>query len=172
MAKPGDKIVIANWKTTYKGIIEDRYLQTISVVRRQKMWKEAIEEGYETKCLYVVERDRVIIGFATGGSERTNNYRIDDELFAIYILEEFQGQGIGIKLFEKVATFLSKKGYNSILVWVLKDNPSYKFYESFQPTLVGTEQIEIGGKSYEEVAYGWKDIRCLLHVIQMKRADN
>ncbi|WP_053073741.1 GNAT family N-acetyltransferase [Bacillus sp. LL01] len=167
LAAPGDESAIAHvhvesWRTTYRGIIEDSYLQDISKDRRQQMWKGAIEQGYEKSCLFVAVDEGEIVGFANAGPERTNGYGIDTELFAIYLLKDYQKKGIGRKLVEQVARFLQEKNYQSMLVWVLTDNPGRQFYLSLLPEKVETKLIGIGGEHYEEIAFAWRDLKELL----------
>ena len=54
---------------------------------------------------------------------------------------------------------LSKKfivqGHNAMLLWVLSSTPSRGFYKTIGGKFLKTKLIEIGGKSLEEVAYGW-----------------
>jgi hypothetical protein len=44
-----------------------------------------------------------------------------------------------------------------MLVWVLADNPSRRFYEALGGAPVRTQHIEFGGTLLEEIAYGWRD---------------
>jgi hypothetical protein len=43
-------------------------------------------------------------------------------------------------------------------VWVLRENPSRGFYEHLGGTTLNACEIEIGGKSLEELSYGWPDL--------------
>lgn len=167
MAKPGDEYAIAevhveSWKTTYQGIVDENYLQTLSKSSRAEMWKGAIARGFRDSCLFVALIEGKIVGYASGGPERTKKYGIDTELYAIYLLKEIQGRGIGKKLIQEVARFLKEKDHSSMLVWVLTENPCKHFYLSFSPEKLDTEQIKIGENSYEETAYVWKDLQKLL----------
>ncbi|CAN5692951.1 hypothetical protein BH24ACT22_BH24ACT22_11430 [soil metagenome] len=54
---------------------------------------------------------------------------------------------------------LQENNVNSMLLWVLTQNPSRRFYESQSGTMLGKRAIEIGGAKLEEVAYGWPDTR-------------
>ncbi|MBM7622428.1 L-amino acid N-acyltransferase YncA [Bacillus tianshenii] len=163
LAKKGDEASIArvhvdSWKTTYKGIVEDSYLETLSYDNRKSMWEKAIQAGHEKSCLFVAEVEGDIVGFASAGPERTKKYKVDGELYAIYILKDFQKRGIGKALYSKVRECLIKNGYKSMLVWVLADNPSRNFYLSLEPQEIDTENIQIGNQAYEEIAYGWNFI--------------
>ncbi len=52
-------------------------------------------------------------------------------------------------------------GKRSMLAWVLAENPSQLFYEAAGGRLLGSQDIQIGGVTLEEVAYGWDDTRGL-----------
>jgi hypothetical protein len=43
-------------------------------------------------------------------------------------------------------------------VWVLAANPFRKFYEAIGGKVVAEQQIERGGLSFTETAYGWQDL--------------
>jgi hypothetical protein len=43
-------------------------------------------------------------------------------------------------------------------VWVLARNPATKFYEALGGRLITEQQIERGGESYLEIAYGWRNL--------------
>ena len=57
---------------------------------------------------------------------------------------------------------LQRREFNSMLVWVLKDNPCRAFYERLGGAPAGEKEIEIGGKKLVEVAYGWSDLDALM----------
>lgn len=42
-----------------------------------------------------------------------------------------------------------------MLIWVLLDNPSRKFYETLGGALVGEKSVTVGETTVVEVAYGW-----------------
>jgi hypothetical protein len=47
----------------------------------------------------------------------------------------------------------------SLVVWVLKENPYRGFYQGLGGVLAGEKQEELGGAMLAEVAYEWSDIR-------------
>lgn len=154
------KVHVDSWRTTYKNIVPDEFLERMSYEERENMWKRALSIAGSKQCIYVVENNQdKIVGFASGGKERSGNYpEFDGELYAIYLLAEVQGKGLGRRLFHCVVDGLKEKDFSSMLVWVLADNdPARAFYESFGPELIDSEMIEIGGEQFEEVAYGWRE---------------
>lgn len=149
------KVQVSSWKSTYRGIVPDRFLDAMLPEERIDGWKERLQRGN----VFVAESGGTIIGFAVGGPERSGKYKAyAGELYAIYILQEFQGEGLGKRLVHAVMEDLLEQGLTSMLVWVLEENAARKFYEKMGGTYVDQDLLLISGKSLVEVAYGWKRI--------------
>jgi GNAT superfamily N-acetyltransferase len=104
-----------------------------------------------------------IIGFASGGEERSKKYpEYPGELYAIYLLRGEQGKGLGTLLTTSVLGRLRQEGFNSVLVWVLAQNPYRHFYERMGGRFLGSQNIQIGEIALEEIAYGWRDTNALV----------
>lgn len=169
-AKIADAPVIARvnldtWRTAYREIVPAHYLAQLSYEKRENNWREILVNAEKSKdfvCVAENERGQ-IVGFAAGGCERTGKYVYQGELFAIYILEEYQRQGIGRQLVRTVATKLAELSLNSMLVWVLGDNSAYKFYELLGGEKVEEQQTRRAGVALKEIAYGWRDIAVLIN---------
>lgn len=157
------KIHVDTWRTTYQGIIPDEHLANLSYERRATGWDQILSHAPESgNFTYVAEKETSeVIGFANGGVERTGDPVYNGELMAIYILQNYQGKGIGRCLVQAVAEKLHLSGINSMLVWVLVDNPACEFYAALGGKPVHEKELEIGGKSLIEVAYGWIDTESL-----------
>ena len=54
------------------------------------------------------------------GVERTGTYNCDGELYAIYLLQEYQGMKIGQKLFQALLSDCINNDMQSLLVWLLR----------------------------------------------------
>ena len=61
-------------------------------------------------------------------------------------------------LFNSVVGSLKDNGYSSMMLWVLRDNPSVTFYKLQGGQTFGQKTISIGGYSLEELAIGWDSI--------------
>lgn len=150
------KVHVDSWRTTYKGIVPDTYLDNLSYESREQVWMSGIKQNN----VYIVEdEDSQIVGFASGGKERTGKYEAYvGELYAIYLLEGQQMKGLGQKLIQTVVEDLKEKKLNSMLIWALKENPACRFYERLGGKKIDTAEIEIDGKKLSEIAYGWADL--------------
>ncbi|TMU82248.1 GNAT family N-acetyltransferase [Bacillus sp. BHET2] len=137
---------INSWRTTYKGIVSEEYLQSLSIEARERKWVEILSDYHQT---HVCEMENgKIAGFVSFGKERSGEY--EGELYAIYLLKEYQRKGIGKKLFEIATKELKNQGFNSMWIWVLKDNQSKHFYYTYNPSIVKEEVLYIGGVAYLE----------------------
>ena len=151
------RVHVDTWRTTYRGIIPEKTLAQLFYSQREKSWLQIISNAQDAQFTYIAcDRSGQIIGFADGGLG-TEHLIYKGELNAIYILETYQRQGIGRRLFHSVVKRLETLNINSMLVWILADNPACIFYESLGGQPVDEKQIERGGVTLNEVAYGWKD---------------
>ena len=92
---------IAVWKSSYRGIFPDEWLdKPLDVIKNNVIKREKkIEFDNENDWPNIIAiYQNQIIGWIAGGINNDTNYPYDAELGAIYILKEFQNQGIG-KLF-------------------------------------------------------------------------
>jgi GNAT superfamily N-acetyltransferase len=157
------RVHVESWRTTYRGIVPDHVLDSLNLERNSIRWREMLSNMGEMKCLLVAENSQGhIIGFAAGGPNRELRTGFNGELYAIYILESYHGRNIGKKLVLKIADWLYRHKYTSMMVWVLEKNPAKHFYESMGGLFVSKKKIEIGQALLEEVSYGWTDLKVLL----------
>lgn len=160
-AVPGDEKGIAtvhveSWQSTYKGILKDELLINLSVERRENQWKEAIDAN---QVIYVaLNNEGEIIGFITGGKSRSPEYNYDGELYAIYILAEYHRQGIGKMLIFQLTSELKALGYQSMIVWVIRDNPSREAYKKLGAISFDSKDFEIGEQKLKEEALVWENL--------------
>ncbi|MEH1906318.1 GNAT family N-acetyltransferase [Nostoc sp.] len=154
------KVHVDGWRTTYSNLMPAKFLADLSYKERETKWVKILSNIAQDNFTYIAE-DEIgqIVGFASGGKERTGDRLYQGELYAIYILEKYQRQGLGHRLVSSVATRLLQSDISSMLVWVLADNPAVDFYQSLGGQQVNEKQIEIGTVQLVEVAYGWTDTR-------------
>jgi GNAT superfamily N-acetyltransferase len=147
------RVHVESWKTTYAGIVPDAYLSSLTEEPRAEMWREWLNAG--NTLIFVAEDETGVFGFANGGKARDTIEGYDAELYAIYLLQQKQKQGVGRSLVQKLAQALRSKGFRSLIVWVLAKNPAVDFYRSLGGSPVAEKEIEIGGVQLTEIALGW-----------------
>lgn len=151
------KVHVRTWKESFAGIVPQPFLDKMSVGKRA----EAFAAGFAAPfySMYVAETPgRGIVGFADFGAPRENIDAYDGELYAIYLLPEFQRKAIGERLFRRGIEFLKGRGRRSMYLLALEVSPYRAFYEKMGGRLVGKKQIEIEGATYDELIYGWETL--------------
>lgn len=155
------RVRIASWRTTYKGIVSQAVLDGLSQEDAEQRTRRHFTAG---SFYYVVEEEGgEIVGFVTGGPEKDGDPIYRGEIYALYLLDSYQGQGWGRRLVAQAVERLRQAGYTSLLIWVLTDNhPARRFYEALGGQYVRTQPLQIGPDSLTEVAYGWNETSSLL----------
>ena len=176
------QVHIDSWRSTYAGIVPADHLAGLDYAEREERWHRILADRRQN-AFVAEDRDGRIIGFASGGPERSGSPAAsgtascsDDpqiasgeaesntapayaaELYAIYLFESGQRHGVGRRLVAALCSWFLSRGWRSMLTWVLADNPSRNFYEALGGEEVRVETIAIGGTELTEVAYGWSDI--------------
>jgi GNAT superfamily N-acetyltransferase len=135
------KVQVATWKSTYRGLIPDQILDSMenSPPRPAPTPPHDVIAASRRTYVACVERSG-IVGFLSGGKARDSNWGIVHELWAIYVLEAWQGHGIGRKLVSAFATCLGKE-CDDFIVWCLAENRTGRhFYESLGGILLDIEK--------------------------------
>lgn len=162
-AVPGDAAAIAGvhvdtWRTTYRGIVPDAFLDSMDIAARTRRWLERIERPSPGVFTLALVHGGAVIGFAVGGPRRDGPAEYDGELHAIYLRAAHQGQGYGRSLVTAVARRLAAAGQHNMLIWVLAANPACLFYQALGGQEVVRRIEEIGGVELAEIGYGWPDL--------------
>jgi GNAT superfamily N-acetyltransferase len=153
------RVHVESWRSTYAGIVSDEALSSLNLEVRTENWKEWLLRS--NLVTLVAEDNAGIFGFAGGGPLHEEPVGYDAEIYAIYLLQQYQGQGAGADLLRRLATELQKQGFQSAAVWALEKNPACAFYSRLGGVPVMRKPIEIGGQTLEEIAYVWPTLDVL-----------
>ncbi len=152
-----------SWRATYRGIVPDAYLDAIDVGEWAQRQRHNMEQQPEELLTLVAETQGLIVGWAAAGRNREAPDNYAGELYAIYLLPEYQRRGIGSEMTAATARWLLLQRMNSMILWVLEENyPARGFYEGLGGQLCGARQTQIAGAWLPEVAYGWTDLADLI----------
>ncbi|MEV6443639.1 GNAT family N-acetyltransferase [Amycolatopsis sp. NPDC051716] len=108
------EIHVRSWQAAYAGLIPEDFLARLSASSRAASWARRIGEG--SGQVLVLEEDGVVAGFAAFGPS---------QLYALYLLPEFWGRGLGRTLHDRVVDELSG---DSAVLWVLATNERAKAF--------------------------------------------
>jgi GNAT superfamily N-acetyltransferase len=154
------EVHVASWRTTYPGIVEQSYIDGLTVGPRAAKWAQRLSSGDEPALdiLVAVDPEQGIVGFSCGGVLREPVPEFDAELHAIYLLRAFQNAGVGRRLVSAWATLALERGLSAAIVRALAANPACRVYEHLGAELLRETHIVIGGLPYPERWYGWHDL--------------
>lgn len=113
------------WQQTYTGLIDQSYLDGMSLKLSEKYALRALQNGY---TMYVAKDGERVIGFAAYGPYRGDDLKDAGEVIAIYLLKEYYDRGIGWALMDAALNAL--QGYSRVCVWALRNNErAVRFYQ-------------------------------------------
>ncbi len=100
--------------------------------------------------IVAASRENKVVGYAQHGSATDSVY----ELFAIYVLPEVLGQGVGWELWKAVRQAARESGQPWIELWVLDRNSfGRRWYDRQGGQVVGSREIELGTEAHRELRY-------------------
>ena len=155
------RVYVQTWWDTYLGVVPFGYLYTMSVPRLEQGFLNELQSKHVIS--YVAEDAGGVIGFVSGGYERHRDHIYSGEIYALYVLKNYQRQGVGTKLVSALAKQLNRFGIYSMLVKVLEHNPYRRFYEKINGIYLRKHHMPFAGEVLDVAAYGWIDTGLICH---------
>lgn len=157
-AEPHDADAIAAvhdvaWRGAYAGIIPHRALNRMISRRGPRWWAHAIRRS---ATVLVMEIGGEVAGYATLGRNRARELKQQGEIYEIYLRPEYQGIGLGRRLFQAARETLTGHGFTGLVVWALEENAAaLAFYAGAggRDVAEGVEVFE--QKALRKVAFVW-----------------
>ncbi len=149
------RVHVRSWQAAYRDQLPDEYLETLhsDLPRRTRMWATAITDG---PVPLVAEVDGKIVGFVSYGPSRDlfAGQQVG-EVYAIYLVFEQWGKGIGKALQDETITRLRSRGFSEATLWVLDTNQrTRRWYERQGWTADGSEKVaKVEGIPAKEIRY-------------------
>ena len=159
------RIHMDSWRSTYRGLVSDDFLDNLRFEDRLARWQQRLSElSDDGMFAFIVETPNgEAVAFALAGPEGTGNPDYPGELWSLHVAQPYQHAGLGRTLISLAAKRLQGMGYNSMLVWVLEGNhPARRFYEKLGGVYLDRRIEDFAGGSIPEVAYGYPDITALI----------
>ena len=109
------------WHEAYPGLIRKEYLDRLTIEKCEEIafkWRDG---------LLVAKDGERVVGFV-GYGHREDDPQMVGEVFALYILSEYYGKGVGLLLMKAALDRLN--GYAEVCLWTLKENKrAIRFYQ-------------------------------------------
>lgn len=159
---------VAGWKGAYGGIVDQGYLDSLTVEKRIGDWTNWLASG-ESK-VFLADVGGISAGFVVIGRTKTPppgsspiRPSHSGEVYALYLHPDYWRRGIGRALLRHAAQELKAQKHTTMCLWVLDGNQrGNAFYKAMGGQKLGGKMIEIGPSMLKEVCYGWRDLTPLL----------
>ncbi|HYI14458.1 MAG TPA: GNAT family N-acetyltransferase [Thermomicrobiales bacterium] len=143
------RVAAVTWRATYAGQIPEadiaQFLESAYSERNLTAALSRLADGF-----IVAESDGVATGYAMAGLNREG----EPELYALYVLPEHQGAGVGQALWDAAKAALAVQGYSRMCCWVLAGNDRARhFYERQGAFLSEEREFAIGTTMVREARY-------------------
>lgn len=136
-ARPDDAerlglVHVRSWQAAYAGHFPQEFLDALDPSQRADGWRHILA-GTERDCQtdLVADIDGQLGGFASVGPCRDDDANGAGEVYAIYLLHDLWGQGLGRQLMTAALDALIGHGFDEATLWVLDANErARRFYEA------------------------------------------
>lgn len=113
---------------------------------RYRQWTQAL--GRNPRDLWVAEDAQVVVGFGFSLLVREGEAAVTGEVFALYVLPEFQGRGHGQGIMRAIEDDCRRRGAAQAVLRVLEANrPARRFYERGGYRQIGGPATETFGSA-------------------------
>ena len=131
------------WREAYDSILPTEFQEQMTLDKCR-----FYSQKYPENTLIALD-DTKVVGFVSYGDFR-DSATIAGEIFALYVLKDYYGKGVGQQLIQ--AAFAALDGYQEIVLWVLEDNKrAIAFYEKMGFVFAGEEKVIVVGKTVKEI---------------------
>ncbi len=153
------RLHVRGWRETYSGLMPEWVIERLTPAERSVQWRKGLERGAEGPIVFIAEaEDRSPAGFAAAGPARDPAFPWQAELYAVYVLQRHQRQGLGRALLCELGTALAARGRRQTGTWVLSTNALARvFYEALGARLAQQRVDPSEGWACDETAYVWAD---------------
>ena len=157
------RVRVESWRTTYRGIIPQSYLDSMTVEASATLWDKSLSAQSERSQVFVAEDAEGVLGFAAGVVLPEPKLGFEADLAAVYLRPAYQRLGLGSKLVGVTASALLAQKALSMVVWVIAANkPARDFYLTLGAELVVEQPFQWDGMDLVEAGYGWRDLPALV----------
>ncbi len=154
---------IASWRSAYRGILRDTYLDAGLVDDRHAVWREQLGNLTPSHFGFIVEIEAQPVGFVflRGDDDPTWGTLIDN----LHVLPHLKGNGLGRRLMAVAAQEASDRYPNAgLYLWVFEQNTQARgFYAHLGGRSVERELVDApGGGQVHSWRVAWSSPRDLV----------
>jgi GNAT superfamily N-acetyltransferase len=141
------------WRYAYRGIIPGTDLERMVLRRGPAWWLRSIQRN---RNILVVTAAGELAGYASYGRNRAGTLPVSGEIYELYVRPQFQGIGLGGRLFAGSRAELERRLMPGLAVWALRDNEmGCAFYHAAGGVVTARGSETFGAVTLEKIAFTW-----------------
>jgi GNAT superfamily N-acetyltransferase len=151
-----------SWRSAYRGILNDDYLDNGVFPERETYWQETLKTPRpERRYVLLAEQDNKLSAFVSVFLDEEPKYGA--LLHNLHVLPHLKGQGLGRLLMREAARWTLEHHVKQMHLWVFEANTqARKFYEALGGEVVEKRLESVAGNVEREILrYVWRDIKRL-----------
>jgi ribosomal protein S18 acetylase RimI-like enzyme len=152
-----------SWRTAYRGILRDDFLDGAVVANRHALWSTRFSEiDREDQLILVSEESGEIQAFACAFLDADPEW--GTLLDNLHVIPGLKGRGLGRQLMSRVAENIQRHGLQSTLhLWVYEQNIQARgFYERLGGVITDcVAEAAPDGSRVNALRYGWRELSFL-----------
>jgi GNAT superfamily N-acetyltransferase len=149
------RVSVDTWRLTYAEILPAAYLERMRLNRHESQRSRMMHAQGVHHFVAVEPTAGEVVGFCSCGPTRSGG-SASGEVYELYVQNGFQSRGVGRRLFRAAQDRLARDGHETMIVWVLDENPNLGFYPRMGGWRHDRKSIRVGGSSVAETAYLWR----------------
>ena len=157
-ARPADAVQLADayavaWREAYSGIIPALTLERMIIRRSGPWWRDAVAR----RPVLILDVGGTVAGYASFAPGNSRGHPNAAEIQELYLRPEYQGIGLGAKLFSAALKRIRVRGYSRVLVRALADNDRANgFYSRQGGRVVARTDETLGGRTLPCIWYEFR----------------
>jgi ribosomal protein S18 acetylase RimI-like enzyme len=153
---------VASWRTAYRGIFTDAYLDTVAESERRAHWTRRLAAPVATHTGIVAEQQGVAVGFCylMADADPPRGTLLDN----LHVVGDARGAGLGRRLLARAAEEIEARHWpRGLHLWVFDANTgARRFYERHGAQVVDrTVYSSADGGANAALCYAWPDSAAL-----------
>ncbi|MST32288.1 GNAT family N-acetyltransferase [Acidimicrobiaceae bacterium USS-CC1] len=148
-AEPADAagiglVHVRSWQAAYAGHFPQEFLDALDPAARAEGWRRILGAAQRARQAdLVAEVDGRVGGFVSVGPSRDSDASGAAEVYAIYLLAELWGSGLGRRLMDAALGTLAGLGFDAATLWVLEGNQrGRRFYKKGGWSIDGATKVD------------------------------
>ena len=150
------KIRIDNWRTTYKGLLPQSFLDELDYEKETNAWLN-FPKNDVSNVFVATNENNDILGFV--GIKPFDNEATIGEIYALHTAQQFRGKGAGKALIHHSVQFFKTLQMNEMRLWVVVGNDTAIDIYQHLGAKTYTERIEvINNTDVPEIGMKWDNL--------------